>query len=331
MGCLSSKLRGRKYEAPLAKQNDQQYSWQKGERPDPKDYMYVGLKGEVKIREPGSINGQQFVLDRCEDCDIYLFDTMAQVTIDDCVNCRIFVGPVVGSYFIRDCTGCKCTIICRQFRSRDCHDCDTLMLCSTRPIVESSTNMRFGCYDLPYRGLHGHLKSVQMNFLQNHWSHIYDFTPKDGNWSYLPPTASSQEGLTALEESEAASNPTVDDAPLITWGERPLQSKTFHWVLFPPAAAGAALPFARNACVKARMLRTNTVTLTKEQAQAVVAKAGWDGGKLVKELCSGASVGVEFGGSQGMEEVTEMAQSAGALLTESVDAAAEYRYLGVEG
>jgi len=83
--------------------------------------------------------------------------------------------------------------------------------------------------------------------------------------------------------------------------------------------------------LQARMLRTNTVTLTKEQAQAVVAKAGWDGGKLVKELCSGASVGVEFGGSQGMEEVTEMAQSAGALLTESVDAAAEYRYLGVEG
>lgn len=39
--------------AAQAKQNDQQYSWQKGERPDPKDYMYVGLKGEVKIREPG--------------------------------------------------------------------------------------------------------------------------------------------------------------------------------------------------------------------------------------------------------------------------------------
>lgn len=36
-------------------------------------------------------------------------------------------------------------------------------------------------------GIAGHLKSVQMNFLQNHWSHIYDFTPKDGNWSYLPP------------------------------------------------------------------------------------------------------------------------------------------------
>jgi hypothetical protein len=27
-------------------------------------------------------------------------------------------------------------------RSRDCHDCDTLLLCSTRPIIESSTNVR---------------------------------------------------------------------------------------------------------------------------------------------------------------------------------------------
>jgi hypothetical protein len=90
-----------------------------------------------------------------------------------------------------------------------------------------------------------HLQSVRMNFFQNHWSHIYDFTPQNGNWSYLPPVASlpltmpplpiqypvdltcgvltlrvkstpsqatsSQEMLTALGESEAACSPNADD------------------------------------------------------------------------------------------------------------------------
>jgi hypothetical protein len=80
------------------------------------------------------------------------------------------------------------------------------------------------------------------------------------------------------------------------------------------------------------MLRTNTVTLTKEQAEAVVAKAGWrSDAKLVKALCSGPSIGVEFSGSKGMGEVSQMAESSGAMLTTSVNAAAEYRYLGVEG
>ena len=33
-----------------------------------------------------------------QDCDLYIFDHMAQITIDDCVNCRIFIGPVAGRF-----------------------------------------------------------------------------------------------------------------------------------------------------------------------------------------------------------------------------------------
>ena len=31
-----------------------------------------------------------------------------------------------------------------------------------------------------------HLEAAKMNYFQNHWGHIYDFTPKDGNWTFLP-------------------------------------------------------------------------------------------------------------------------------------------------
>lgn len=51
------------------------------------------VPGQVCIKEPGQINGQMFIIEDCEDCDIYVCDYTAQVQIDYCKNCRIFVGP----------------------------------------------------------------------------------------------------------------------------------------------------------------------------------------------------------------------------------------------
>lgn len=86
----------------------------RADRPDPKDYMYSDIEGTVVGKLPGSINGQQFLIQNCkvhclimyrniyqmlswlQDCAIYLFDHSAAVTIDDCVSCQIFVGPVKG-------------------------------------------------------------------------------------------------------------------------------------------------------------------------------------------------------------------------------------------
>ena len=63
-----------------------------------------------------SVNGQQFIIEDCEDCDLYVFDDNAAVTIDECKNCRIFIGPCDSSIFIRDCYNCKLVFFCRQFR-----------------------------------------------------------------------------------------------------------------------------------------------------------------------------------------------------------------------
>ena len=63
-----------------------------------------------------SVAGQQFIIEDCEDCDLYIFDDNAAVTIDECKNCRIFIGPCDSSIFIRDCYNCKLVFFCRQFR-----------------------------------------------------------------------------------------------------------------------------------------------------------------------------------------------------------------------
>ena len=78
--------------------------------------MYLDIEGTVIGKCPGSIKGQQFLIQNCkvcgtlimqkmyetelQDCTIYLFDHSAAVTIDDCVNCQIFVGPVKGRYVL---------------------------------------------------------------------------------------------------------------------------------------------------------------------------------------------------------------------------------------
>jgi len=153
---------------------------------DPKDFEFMNEKGKVLIKEPGSINGQPFKIGDCEDCDIYICDYIAQVQIDCCKNCRIFIGPTEASIFIRDCVGCKCIMACRQYRARECVECDTLLFASTAPVVEESKQMRFGCFRFFYFSLAQQMEAVKLSVFDNKWSEIYDFTPADGNWTFLP-------------------------------------------------------------------------------------------------------------------------------------------------
>ena len=46
--------------------------------------------------------------------------------------------------------------------------------------------MRFGCFRFFYFNLAAQFKSVNMSVYDNKWSEVYDFTPKDGNFSFLP-------------------------------------------------------------------------------------------------------------------------------------------------
>jgi hypothetical protein len=59
---------------------------------DPKSLMCFSLKDQVIFRAPGSIRGNEFLIDDCKNCDFYICDNTAQITVDGCVNCRFFFG-----------------------------------------------------------------------------------------------------------------------------------------------------------------------------------------------------------------------------------------------
>ncbi|XP_039600659.1 protein XRP2 [Polypterus senegalus] len=199
MGCLFSKKSKRKQEkdqstnatGAISEEAPKQYSWDKREKVDPKDYMLNGLKDQTAGRLPGTLNGQQFVIQECENCNIFIFDHSATITIDDCINCTIFLGPVKGSVFFRDCKDCKCIVACQQFRTRDCKKMDIFLSCATQPIIESSTGMKFGCFQYYYPELGFQFKDAGLSIFNNNWSNIHDFTPVSGetNWSLLPEDA----------------------------------------------------------------------------------------------------------------------------------------------
>ncbi|TKC37367.1 hypothetical protein EI555_019066, partial [Monodon monoceros] len=174
---------------------------------DPKDYMFSGLKDETVGRLPGKVAGQQFLIQDCENCNIYIFDHSATVTIDDCTNCVIFLGPVKGSVFFRNCRDCKCALACQQFRVRDCRKLEVFLCCATQPIIESSTNIKFGCFQWYYPELAFQFKDAGLSIFNNTWSNIHDFTPVSGelNWSLLPEDAVIQDHvpLPTTEELKA--------------------------------------------------------------------------------------------------------------------------------
>eukprot|EP00192_Tetraselmis_astigmatica_P015134 CAMPEP_0117675986 /NCGR_PEP_ID=MMETSP0804-20121206/15910_1 /TAXON_ID=1074897 /ORGANISM="Tetraselmis astigmatica, Strain CCMP880" /LENGTH=162 /DNA_ID=CAMNT_0005485051 /DNA_START=160 /DNA_END=648 /DNA_ORIENTATION=+ len=159
----------------------------------------------------------------------------------------------------------------------------------------------------------------------------YDFTPKPGNWEFLPESTNSREVLKAIGEASCVSEATDADVPLVTLGDREIATKAFAWALFPPSKADSALAFAHEVSKEGPLLRTNAVNLTKEQATDIASKAGWDGGRVAKEFtgAGGRSVGIELPHSDA--GTLAKAEAAGALVTAVEDAAKEYRFLGIEG
>ena len=168
---------------------------------EPKQYSWDKLRVEVDVsaytidklidgetgRKPGTINGQQFQIKNCNNSHIYIFDWSNTITIDDCTNCKIFLGPVKGSVFIRDCSNCVLVAACGQFRTRDCKNLDTFLCVNTQPIIESSTRVRFGCFQYWYSDLEGQMKKAEVTPWNNNWWNVHDFSPVEGgkNWSKL--------------------------------------------------------------------------------------------------------------------------------------------------
>lgn len=63
---------------------------------DPKDFTLEDLVNTEVWKLPGTLNGQQFVIQNCKNTVIYILDHTNMITLDDCIGCKIIIGPVKG-------------------------------------------------------------------------------------------------------------------------------------------------------------------------------------------------------------------------------------------
>lgn len=58
------------------------------------DFCCSHEEGVTFVKHSGQIMGQQFIVQSCDSCNIFLLDHIASVTLDNCRSCFIITGPV---------------------------------------------------------------------------------------------------------------------------------------------------------------------------------------------------------------------------------------------
>eukprot|EP00743_Colponemidia_sp_Colp-15_P002028 GILK01002202.1.p1 GENE.GILK01002202.1~~GILK01002202.1.p1 ORF type:complete len:371 (+),score=71.20 GILK01002202.1:58-1113(+) len=303
------------------------YSWETRTK-NPADYVLSKRKGEVIVKEPGSIAGEQFVIEECEDCDIFLCDYSAAISIDYCTGCRFFVGPVASSAFVRNTSNCKLVLACQQFRSRECTNLDILLFSSTQPVIETSKNMKFGCFNYFYFNLKEQFDAANLSIWNNKWSEIYDFNPdlNRPNFELLSTTVTYGSLLKPLATvatfcSEEELQYNGDVIPQ-TWGNRLKPSNQFIFVLFFPEHTSQALDFVDTLRTKGStvVVRTRELRLDRSQADTIFANEN-NKKPLSSAALTGSVVCLEINGDTSRDIVTNIVNGYNSKITGPVPAA----------
>ncbi|XP_039250874.1 protein XRP2-like [Styela clava] len=335
MGCLFSKKSNSQPETEAPKK---EYSWDKRTQIKVEDFALDGLQDKTVVRLPGSIDGQQFIIQNCTNCKIFLLDYTATVTIDKCIDCQIVLGPIKGSLFFRNCKNCKCLCACQQFRTRDCSRMDIFLFCMTQPIIEASNRMKFGCYQLSHAGLEKQFADAGLEIMNNTWNSIYDFTPnpeEGANWSLIPEETNIDQLLTFTtermenedgndslnksclpEDMTLSSNSECSIVPM-TSGERGSTSAESCLALFfhHDRAIQTSMSVIRQLQQsQITLVRSKQIPIPQETASDMFDKSTQS--KLLKATNQGNVIGLEFNGPDCLEKCHEATNSlAEGLLT----------------
>ena len=135
------------------------------------------------------------MIDNCNDCTLLVLDHCAQAQIDNVSDSKIFIGASADSVFVRNCSNCTFTVACGQLRTRDCQNCTFNLYCKTEPVIETSSNMKFGPFNGAYPGHQGDLLDAGLekdvsDSNDEKWQNVFDFNDpsKTGeNWRLLRP------------------------------------------------------------------------------------------------------------------------------------------------
>jgi hypothetical protein len=152
---------------------------------DPPGIVRDLAAGARRVITPGTLAGQQLAIESCGAAAIFVLDHTDSVTMDLCEGTCVLLGPCTGSLFVRDCKNCIVVASCGQMRIRDVRDTVFLLHVGTRPVLETSSNVTFACFDTgdwaaPAPGLGALLAAAGRSPFENYWSVPHDFDEATG-------------------------------------------------------------------------------------------------------------------------------------------------------
>ncbi|KAJ3253277.1 Glycine receptor subunit alpha-3 [Boothiomyces macroporosus] len=153
-----------------------------------KDVTIANITNGIIIKKGVFTDPVPFQIQDCSSVKIFLQDCYQQVTVDAVTDSLIFIGPCEGSVFIRDCK--NCTFICagQQLRLRGCENLYMNIYCNGQPIIETSKDIYFSCFQFYYPELQSLFDKVRLNVYKNDWIGVYDFNDAGANnWTVAVP------------------------------------------------------------------------------------------------------------------------------------------------
>ncbi|KAJ5668147.1 uncharacterized protein N7477_006717 [Penicillium maclennaniae] len=131
----------------------------------------------------------------------------ASLTIKGVEESLLICGQVTGPAHITGVEHSILVVSCRQFRMHNCKDVDVYLSCSSNPIIEECSNVRFGRIPKAYAFHHDRPDH------EDRWSQVEDFKwikPEPSpNWSLLDPTDAIAEEVWAENRSRRAGESAV--------------------------------------------------------------------------------------------------------------------------
>lgn len=133
------------------------------------------------------------VLSDCENATITMCCVLGAAYLKNLTNCKILLGPIKSSIFIQNCTNCVFALASKQIRIHTSENCDFYVFARSNPIIEHCKNVRFGAYNLHYKGVENQFTMANFDYSTNDmWNEVKDFnwlgSTKSPNWSTIENT-----------------------------------------------------------------------------------------------------------------------------------------------
>ncbi|KAL8935203.1 MAG: hypothetical protein Q9211_004822 [Gyalolechia sp. 1 TL-2023] len=146
---------------------------------------FSGIHHELRTESSLRHADRGIVMADSSQCVVRCALPSPKLTINNIQTSVLMSGPINGATFVTGMTASVLVVACRQLRMHRCRDCVVYLRCSSRPIIEDCSSIRFAPFpdELDIAPLDG--------TISDQWDRIHDFNwLKAGhspNWSILEP------------------------------------------------------------------------------------------------------------------------------------------------